>query len=176
MTNTKISKLMSLVLRHKPESIGIKLDNNGWANVDELIVNINRMGYQIDFNLLNEIVETNDKQRFSFSEDKSRIRANQGHSVNVDVELEAATPPDILYHGTSTRFLDSILEKGLTKQSRNHVHLSSDEATALAVGRRHGTPTLLKIDAKTMVEDGIMFYKSKNGVWLTETVSSKYFL
>lgn len=161
-------KRLSFLLRHDTE---YHFDKNGWRNVSDLIKNHN---YTIDE--LNEIVETNDKKRYEFNSDKTKIRACQGHSINVDVELKEMTPPDILYHGTATRFLDSIYDKGIVKGSRNHVHLSKDEETAVKVGQRHGKPFVLKIDTKKMNEDGIKFYLSNNDVWLTDFVDKKYFM
>ncbi len=168
------SKFLSLVLRHKPEEIGLQLDENGWASVDELIEKVNAKGNKIDINLLNEIVETNDKKRFAFNDDKTKIRASQGHSIEIDLDLHPSLPPDILYHGTATRFVESILKEGLTKQQRQHVHLSDKLATATAVGARHGKPTILIVGAKQMQEDGFLFYKSENNVWLTDNVEVKY--
>lgn len=176
MNEIKLSIFISLILRHKPETIDMQLDSYGWADVGELIEGIKRKGFNIDFEILNKIVEKDDKNRYSFNEDKSRIRANQGHSIKVDVELEELTPPDILYHGTSKRFLDNILKEGINKQKRNHVHLSVDENMALEVGKRHGNPVVLKIDTKKMYKDGIKFYKSKNNVWLTNYISPDYFI
>ncbi len=176
MNYIDVSKFISLILRHKPEEINIKLDSNGWADVVELIAGIRKKGYDIDIGTLHEIVEQNNKQRFTFNEDKTKIRANQGHSINVDVELEELIPPNILYHGTSKRFLESILQQGLIKKNRNYVHLSIDEVTALIVGKRHGSPIVLKINSKQMYADGIKFYKSKNNVWLTDYVNAKYFI
>jgi putative RNA 2'-phosphotransferase len=168
------SKFLSLVLRHKPEEIGLVLDENGWASVDELIEKINAKGNKIDIDLLNEIVETNDKKRFAFNDDKTKIRASQGHSIEID--LQPSLPPDVLYHGTASRFVESILKEGLTKQQRQHVHLSEKLETATAVGARHGKPTILIIDAKQMHEDGFLFYKSENNVWLTDCVGVKYII
>jgi putative RNA 2'-phosphotransferase len=164
------SKFLSLVLRHKPEEIGLVLDENGWVSVDELIQKIN----DIDIDLLNEIVETNDKKRFAFNDDKTKIRASQGHSIEIDLDLGPSIPPDVLYHGTATRFVESILKVGLTKQQRQHVHLSEKLETATAVGARHGKPVILIVDAKQMQEDGFLFYQSENNVWLTDNVEVKY--
>ncbi len=163
---TKISKFLSLILRHKPETINLKLDKNGWADIDELIDK--SIDMSLTRELITEVVEKNDKKRFII--DGDRIRANQGHSLAIDLELKPLTPPDILYHGTATRFLDSIMQKGLTKQSRQHVHLSAELTTAIAVGKRHGKVVVLEIDAKKMVENGDTFYLSNNGVWLTDFV------
>jgi putative RNA 2'-phosphotransferase len=169
-----ISKLMSLVLRHQPEAIGLQLDENGWANVEELIQKINANGTRVDIATILIVVETNDKKRFGFNEDKTMIRANQGHSIEVDLNLKPSIPPDILYHGTADRFVDSILKEGLTKQQRQHVHLSRQIETARAVGTRHGKPVILHINAKAMQDDGYLFYESENNVWLVDTVPTKY--
>lgn len=166
---TKISKLIALVLRHKPEIIGIELDKHGWAQVNKLL-----KGIKIDMETLEYIVNTDDKQRYSFNEDKTLIRANQGHSIPVDVELEEAEPPEFLWHGTSNKYIQSIRAEGLIPKSRLYVHLSVDIETALVVGKRHGKPLPLRISAAKMDEDGYKFYLSKNGVWLTERVPVEY--
>lgn len=173
-SDKKISKFISLILRHKPEVIGIKLDNNGWANVNELIEGIKKSGREIDINSLNRIVLENDKQRFTFNDDKSKIRANQGHSLNIDLELKEIKAPDVLYHGTATRFLDSILKSGIQSNGRQYVHLSEDFNTAVKVGSRHGNPVVLVIDTKEMVQNNVKFFLSKNNVWLTKFVDAKY--
>lgn len=170
----KLSVFISLVLRHQPDAAGIKLDEHGWANVDELIEGISDTGRTIDMDVLEEIVRTDNKQRYSFNEDKTLIRANQGHSIPVDVELEEKQPPQYLYHGTADRFLESIMTEGLKPMSRLYVHLSKDEETAVKVGKRHGKPVVLKIKANEMWKDGIKFYLSQNGVWLTKYVAQKY--
>ncbi len=170
----KLSKFLSLILRHKPEEINIELDENGWANTKDLIAKMNSYGKNIDIETLEIIVKNNDKQRFSFNNDKSKIRANQGHSIKIDLNYSEQEPPEFLYHGTAKRFLDNILKNGLEKQKRHHVHLSSDITTANSVGKRHGVPVVLKISSKQMYNDGFIFYKSKNGVWLTENVPIKY--
>lgn len=172
----KMSKFISLVLRHNPDAAGIRLDEHGWADVKELIQGVNGTGRALDLEMLKEIVRTNDKKRFSFNEDGTKIRANQGHSIQVDVELKQAVPPDVLYHGTATRFLGSILnaKEGLRAGSRLYVHLSKDYDTAVKVGMRHGIPAVLKVDAGRMVKDGYTFYLSENGVWLVEKVPVKY--
>lgn len=169
MDLTKTSKFISLILRHKPEAIGITLDEHGWANVDELIRGIN-----IDMATLEHIVATDDKQRYSFNEDKTLIRANQGHSIPVDVELEEVQPPEFLWHGTGEKYVDSICREGLIPKSRLYVHLSSDVPTATTVGERHGEAVLLRVDARKMYQDGFKFYLSKNGVWLTKCVPVSY--
>ena len=171
----KLSKFISLILRHKPEIINLKLDSKGYVYTDLLINNINENSdYEIDFEILKQIVDTDDKQRYSFNEDYTKIRANQGHSINVDVGLEGKQPPDILYHGTSSNYISSIIKNGINSKSRMYVHLSKDIKTAISVGKRHGKPVVLKINTKRMYKDGIKFYLSKNNVWLTKYVPSKY--
>jgi putative RNA 2'-phosphotransferase len=169
-----ISKLISLVLRHKPEEINLQLNENGWANVQELISKINSKGIKIDEELLHTIVDTNDKKRFAFNDDKTLIRANQGHSIEVDVELKPTTPPEILYHGTAQKYVDSILQSGIQKKSRQHVHLSTTIQTAIAVGSRHGKPVILQVQAQRMYEDGFVFYLSANNVWLVNDVPVRF--
>lgn len=173
--NQKVSKFLSYVLRHNPDSIGLKLDQNGYAQIDELIKCASKNGKKISREQLKTVVETNDKQRFSLSEDGHRIRANQGHSIKVDLALEAIEPPEKLYHGTATRFLKSIFQHGLQARSRHHVHLSKDMETAIKVGQRHGKPFILEIEAQRMNVDGHKFYCSANGVWLTDNVPPQYF-
>ncbi|MCC6370385.1 MAG: RNA 2'-phosphotransferase [Bacteroidia bacterium] len=168
------SRFLSLVLRHKPETIGLSMDANGWVNVDELIEKCNQNNFPLDFSLLEEIVETNDKNRFSFSEDLLKIRANQGHSVEIDLALAPKEAPALLYHGTVEKFLESINQQGLKKMERQHVHLSKDLQTAQKVGSRRGKPVILKINAQQMQADGYVFYQSDNGVWLCEEVPAKY--
>jgi putative RNA 2'-phosphotransferase len=169
-----ISKFMSRILRHQPDSIGISLDENGWANVQSLINGMNKANRNVSLDDIKEIVATNDKKRFKFSDDYTKIRANQGHSVEVAVEMEKTIPPDILYHGTATRFLASIKSEGLKPQKRLHVHLSSDKETAMKVGQRHGNPVILTINATKMHNDGLDFFLSDNGVWLTSIVPVSY--
>ena len=168
------SKFLSLVLRHKPDTIGIVLDRNGWVSVEELLAKSADYGLRLSRTELEEIVETNDKKRFAFSEDKTRIRANQGHSVEVELELEAAEPPERLFHGTVERFLGSIRTEGLKKMNRHHVHLSKDKETAEKVGDRRGEAIILTISSGDMFKDGYTFYLSENRVWLTDTVPVKY--
>lgn len=174
MSLNDTSKFISLILRHKPEVIGISLDEHGWANVDELIEGIAKQQH-FDMAMLEEIVATDDKQRYSFNEDKMLIRANQGHSVSVDVELEAVAPPKHLYHGTGEKYVALIEGQGLIPKSRLYVHLSSDYNTAEKVGSRHGKPVVYRILAENMARDGYVFYKSVNGVWLTKIVPPQYF-
>lgn len=170
-----LSVFISLVLRHNPGAAGIRLDGHGWADVEELIAGVCGTGRKIDRAMLEEIVATDQKQRYSFDEEKKRIRANQGHSIPVDVELKELEPPKILYHGTAERFLANILREGIQPMSRLYVHLSPDAATARAVGERHGKPVVLKIYSGRMHGDGVRFYRSENGVWLTKKVEAKYF-
>jgi putative RNA 2'-phosphotransferase len=167
-------KLLSLVLRHKPQEIGLTLDKHGWADVDELLLCLKRSGCNLNFKTLEKIVNENDKHRYSFNDDKTKIRANQGHSIPVDVELKKATPPELLYHGTASRFLGSIRNSGIQKSGRIHVHLSSDYKTALNVGIRHGKPVVLTVMSGKMHDDGFEFFLSENGVWLCENVPVKY--
>lgn len=174
-TMKTIGVFLSLVLRHKPEAAGISLDKNGWAEVSALIDGVNKTEkYALDFHTLEKIVRTDGKQRYSFNADKTKIRANQGHSVAVDVELKEQKPPEILYHGTGKKYLDSIKAEGLKPKSRLYVHLSPDEATAVNVGRRHGVPVVLKVNAGIMYQNGYRFYLSENGVWLTGRVPVEY--
>lgn len=171
----KLSVFISLVLRHKPNAANIVLDEHGWANVEELLNGINETGRKIDMDILEKIVATDNKQRYSFNQEKTLIRANQEHSIPVDVELKEEEPPGFLYHGTATRFLDAILNDGLKPMSRLYVHLSKDIETALKVGKRHGDPIVLKVCSGDMYKDGYKFYLSENGVWLTKKVDIKYF-
>ena len=164
------SKFLSLILRHQPEKIGLELDSNGWAEINELIEKSTKV--KLTQELIEEVVVKDNKQRFIIKDGK--IRANQGHSINIDLALEAVEPPDILYHGTATRFLESIMKEGLTKQSRQHVHLSKDIETATMVGKRHGKVVILEVDAKKMFEEGYVFYLSENGVWLTDRVGVEF--
>ncbi len=171
----KTSVFMSLILRHKPDAIGISLDEHGWANVAEFMEGINRTeGYYIDMETLEEIVRTDNKQRYSFNEDKTKIRANQGHSINVDVELKECEPPEQLFHGTGEKFVASIRKEGLIPKSRLYVHLSKDKETALKVGARHGKPHIFFVHSGKMYRAGYKFYLSENGVWLTKSVPPEY--
>src|SRR5688572_1882418 len=168
------SKFLSLVLRHEPQRAGIVLDESGWVAVDELLAGCRRAGQVISPEELREIVRTSDKQRFALSEDGTRIRANQGHSVEVELGYEPATPPEVLWHGTAEKSVASIREQGLVRGGRHHVHLSETEATAAAVGRRHGKLALLRVNAGEMHRAGAVFYRTPNGVWLTEGVGVEY--
>lgn len=169
----RAGRFISKILRHKPEIIGITLDEHGWANVDELIAGVNRT-LPMDMETLEEIVRTNNKQRYSFNEDKTLIRANQGHSVPVDVELTQAEPPEILYHGTAERFTAAIDADGLRPMSRLYVHLSKDAETAANVGSRHGKPVVYEVLAGEMHRRGVIFFLSVNGVWLTKEVPKEF--
>ena len=173
MKNT--SKFISLILRHKPEAIGISLDEHGWANVHELIDGVNAAGGQyLDMKTLEDIVRTDEKQRYSFNENHTLIRANQGHSIPVDVELAEKTPPAVLYHGTAEKYVVSINKQGLIPKSRLYVHLSTDIQMAKKVGSRHGKPVIYEIDCQRMTTDGYRFYLSANHVWLTKEVPIQY--
>ena len=173
MSLVEISKFIALILRHKPEVIGITLDEHGWAKVDELIEGVNKT-HHLTMELLEDIVRLDEKKRYSFNEDKTLIRANQGHSVPVDVGLRQATPPTVLYHGTGEKFVASIDHMGLIPKTRLYVHLSSDYCTAVKVGSRHGKAVVYTVDTVSMVSDGCVFFVSENGVWLTESVPAKY--
>ncbi|MCW3124678.1 MAG: 2-phosphotransferase [Bacteroidetes bacterium] len=168
------SKFLSLVLRHQPTLIGLAMDSEGWVDVSELITKMNDNGHTIDVQKLETIIMTSDKQRFAYNDDKTKIRANQGHSVNVDLQFEAVTPDELLYHGTVSEFIESIRAGGLKKMSRTHVHLSRDRATAMTVGGRRGKPVILIVRAGEMHKDGYKFYLSENQVWLTEEVPARY--
>lgn len=167
-----ISKYLSFILRHKPESIGLALDDFGWADIDSLIAKT--MDYQLTPEVINLVVQTNDKQRFVIDESGKKIRANQGHSIEIDLNLAASIPPRKLLHGTASRFYDAIQVEGLTKQKRHHVHLTECADVAESVGGRYGKPILLEIDTKEMVKEGYLFYKTANHVWLVSEVPSKF--
>ncbi|MDX2287187.1 MAG: RNA 2'-phosphotransferase [Bacteroidia bacterium] len=170
----KLSKFLSTVLRHKPERIGIVLDAQGWTPVEDLLLRANAAGVELDRAALEEVIAWNNKQRFALDESGTRIRASQGHSVPVSLGYAPQKPPDTLYHGTSRAAADSILRSGIEKRRRHQVHLSRDEATAISVGRRHGPPVVLAVDAARMHADGYLFYCSANGVWLTDAVPAAY--
>ena len=167
---TTISKFMSLVLRHQPQHIGLTLDGAGWTNVADLLTRATAKGRAITRDQLNEVVATSDKRRFALSDDGLRIRANQGHSVEVDLGLASIAPPEFLFHGTASRFVDSVLATGLERRSRHHVHLTESVAIGEAVGRRYGKPVILRIAAASMAARGHVFFRSANDVWLVETV------
>lgn len=171
---TKISRFLSLILRHKPEVIGVELDEHGWADVHKLIGGVRNTYSDFNEDVLIEIVQTDEKQRYSFNNDGTKIRANQGHSVKVDVELKRVAPPDYLYHGTAVKYEKSIDENGLLPKSRLYVHLSSDLATAITVGMRHGDVVIYEVESGRMAADGYDFYLSENGVWLTKIVPVGY--
>jgi putative RNA 2'-phosphotransferase len=170
----QLSKFLSFVLRHQPDAIGLALDPQGWVNIDELIEKGNAARTQFSRDDLMHVIETSDKKRFSISADGLRIRAAQGHSVSVALGLSPQEPPPLLYHGTATRFIDSILREGLKPQARQQVHLSTDEATAQRVGQRHGKAAILKVDALRMHSKGFKFYLADNGVWLTDQVPPEF--
>lgn len=175
MDLNKTSRFLSLILRHHPEKIGITLDTHGWASVEELLNGMSKT-HPIDMDILEKIVRTDNKQRYSFNEDKTLIRANQGHSINVDVELLKKEPPTFLYHGTGEKYVSSIDKNGLISKSRLFVHLSADEGTAITVGSRHGDPVVYKVLANEMYLNGYEFYLSVNGVWLTKKVPIQYLI
>ena len=168
-----VSKFISLILRHHPETVGITLDEHGWANVEALIEGVQRTR-SFDRKMLEEIVDTDEKQRYSFNEDKTLIRANQGHSIPVDVELQVLEPPEYLYHGTGQKYVESIGRSGLLPKGRLYVHLSGDVDMASKVGSRHGKPVVYRVNSKRMRRDGHVFYRSVNGVWLVKAVPVEY--
>lgn len=170
----KFSKLLSLVLRHQPEAIGLTLDSNGWADCQVLLDQLHKHGNEFNLQQLKRVVENNSKKRFIFSPDFLKIRANQGHSIPVDLELMEQPPPSILFHGTAEKNLESIQHKGLIKGERNHVHLSDNKEIAKGVGQRYGKPIVLNIKAHSMHQEGIPFYQSENKVWLTDYVDPKF--
>lgn len=165
---------MSLALRHNPKIIGLWLDENGWAKVDQLIKGLNRKGHKINQAILEDLVVTNDKKRYAFNADKTLIRANQGHSIQIDLALKEKMPPPLLFHGTVEKYLNAIFKTGLQKMSRQHVHLSKDIETATQVGSRRGKPIILEINAAEMHKKGLKFYEAENKVWLTEFVPPNY--
>ena len=170
----RTSKFLSLILRHQPELIGLELDEYGWANIDELLAKSRADGRSISRQELERVVAESDKQRFAISDDGTMIRANQGHSIQVNLELVASAPPEQLFHGTVAKSVSSIRETGLEKRKRHHVHLSPDKATATKVGSRRGKPVILVVQSGRMHQDGHEFYLSKNGVWLTDHVPAEY--
>lgn len=170
----KVSKYLSKHLRHQPERLGLKLENGGWIDVEDLLAACRRNNFPISLETLNEVVEKNDKNRFSFDETKTKIRANQGHSIEIDLQLAPIAPPEILFHGTNEKSVSAILKHGLLKMARHHVHLSVDEKTARNVGARRGKPVIFAVDAAAMHKEGYEFFVSANGVWLVETVPPKF--
>lgn len=172
--HTKLSKFLSLVLRHKPETIGLELSDEGWTDVNSLIKKMNKYGQKIDLETLKIVVDTNSKKRFAFNEDLTQIRASQGHSVDLNLGYEPKTPPPTLFHGTAQKNVDNIFKTGLEKRERHHVHLSKDVNTAIKVGQRHGKPVVLTIMAKEMHEQGFKFFESENGVWLADSIPPQY--
>jgi len=176
INTTRISKFLSFVLRHHPDKIGLKLDEQGWAEVEILLEKLNENGKSVTRELLEHVVETNTKKRFAFNGDRSKIRANQGHSIKIDHGYKPIQPPEILFHGTAKRYLPSILASGLEKRSRHHVHLSANLSTASNVGKRHGKLVILSIQALDMHKAGFEFFVSENQVWLTEHVPVKYII
>ena len=166
----KVSKFLSLVLRHEPERIGLTLDREGWADIGELIARAKPHGMAMTREVVLQVVATSDKQRFALDAARQRIRANQGHSVEIDLGLQPCEPPAILFHGTAAASVDSIRAEGLRPGQRQHVHLSPDEATATKVGRRQGKPVVLRVQSGRMWAEGTKFYRSANGVWLTLAV------
>lgn len=173
---TSLSKFLSFVLRHRPDAVGITLDDGGWVDVEHLLHGCAAHGRPFSRSNLEEVVATNAKRRFSLSADGARIRANQGHSIDVELGYEEAEPPDILFHGTVSGALASIREQGIVRMQRHHVHLSADEAMAMAVGGRRGKPIILRVDARGMTEAGHVFYCTPNGVWLTAEVPPRFIL
>lgn len=176
MDYTKLSRFLCLILRHKPQVAGIVLDSNGWAVVDDLIagINVSDNKYTITKEILEEIVRTDEKGRYAFNEDHTLIRTRQGHSIKVDAGHVESVPPDVLYHGTSSKSRDAIEKDGIKHMSRLYVHLSKDMETAVKVGKRHGEPIVFIVDAAKMHQDGIKFFISENGVWLTDYVAPEY--
>lgn len=170
----ELSKWLSWVLRHEPGALGLTLDPQGWTSLDHLVAAAGKHGHTLSAGRIREVVRASDKQRFALSADESRIRAQQGHSVEVELDLRAQTPPEVLFHGTVGRSLSSIRQQGLVKGARHHVHLSPDAETASRVGRRRGEPVVLAIEAAAMTYDGFVFYLTPNGVWLTERVPPRY--
>lgn len=170
----RMSKFLSLVLRHKPEVAGLALDENGWIGIDELLAGCKTAGHMISRSAFDEIVVTNEKKRFTVEGD--RVRAAQGHSVDIDLGYQPVKPPDVLYHGTATQFLDSIRKTGLQPQARQHVHLPSSLITAVDVGKRRGEAAIVAVKAKQAYEAGVLFYQADNGVWLSEEIAPQFLL
>ena len=171
---TRVSKFLSYHLRHRPDLLNLKLASGGWVEVDKLLQAAEERNFSLSFGELQRVVEQNGKKRFSFNPQGNLIRANQGHSVAVDLQLKPLNPPDILYHGTHSDAIVAITQQGLKKMSRHHVHLSSDIDTAKSIGTRRGRPIIIAVNSRAMSEAGYLFYRSDNGVWLSETVPSQY--
>lgn len=174
MKTTNISRYIALLLRHHPEKAGLCLDEHGWVEIEALIQGVRRRYPEFNRAVLDEIVARDSKQRYAYNQDKTCIRANQGHSIPVDVELKQALPPTILYHGTGEKYVESIQKVGLIPKSRLYVHLSTDIQTAIQVGKRHGQPVVYQIDTQQMIHDGFIFYISANHIWLTKAVPVQY--
>ncbi|NCF93701.1 MAG: RNA--NAD 2'-phosphotransferase [Verrucomicrobiaceae bacterium] len=176
MKKTKISRFLSLVLKHRPETIELTLDSEGWVDVGTLLKQLKAHGKPVSLDRLYEVVEANDKKRFEFDVKGTRIRACRGNSLEIDLRLEQMAPPSVLWHGTASRFIPNIRKEGLTPQSRQHVHLSADPAIAAKAGARHGNPVVIEVYARGMAdaEEGYLFYRSANGVWLTAEVPMNY--
>lgn len=173
----ELSKFLSYVLRHEPQAIGLVLDSEGWADIEALIAGANQSGKTLTRELLQHVVDTSDKKRFSLSEDGLRIRAAQGHSTeSVAIQYPEKIPPEFLYHGTASRYLESIKKEGLKPGERHYVHLSEDEQTAIAVGQRYGKPVVLKIEALRMHQQGFKFFQAENGVWLVDAVPTTHLI
>jgi len=170
MSFVEISRFLSYVLRHNPGALGVHMEKNGWVSVAELMRKMNEQGKNINFDLLQSVVLEDDKQRYSFNEDATKIRANQGHSIAIDLKLVPVVPVECLYHGTAARNITSIKVQGLLKQQRHHVHLSENQDSAERVGARYGKPVILTILAGSMNKAGYLFYRSENNVWLTDVV------
>jgi len=173
-TNIRYSKYLSTVLRHNPKMLGIELDQNGWVDIDILIEKMNQKGFIIDLNILTNIIETNSKKRFAFNENRSKIRASQGHTIQVELNLIEKLPPQYLYHGTGQQSISGIFSRGIEKRKRQYVHLSSTIETALIVGKRHGVPNILQVAAMDMNKEGYSFYLSENNIWLVDFVPPKF--
>ncbi|AIC92738.1 RNA 2'-phosphotransferase [Shouchella lehensis] len=174
MSENELNKFLSLILRHKPEKVGLKLDENGYVNVNDLLEGMTKSGRNINFLMLEEIVRTDEKNRYRFNETKTMIRANQGHSTSIKIQMKECIPPNYLLHGTTVNVVEEIGEKGILKMKRHYVHLTEDARTAITVGKRRGDVVLIKVAAGQMHLDGFVFYLSDNHVWQTETVPSKY--
>jgi putative RNA 2'-phosphotransferase len=169
-----LSKFVSLVLRHQPEIAGLTLGQGGWVRIDDLVAGAKKAGVELSPEILREIVEHEERKRFTISDDGLRIKANYGHSLPVDLGLEPTAPPEVLFHGTARHLVEAIRAEGIARKGRHYVHLSADEVTALAVGRRHGEPVVLRIRARAMHEDGFEFRLSESGIWLTRSAPPHY--